>query len=236
MASTGWKEWKKKDMTADDVDTHPPTDDDASRSSTPPAAAPMDDPGRPAIADANGAFRRAVESTTDLVTFHARDGRVLFANRAGARGHRRRARRPAAAASTSTSSSTTTPEQLAEMRQSIIDFGRWSGELDVRGVDLRIPASVVVTGHRDANGRYEYFSALSRDITERRPIDAARRRSETALRSIVQSSPLPIFAVDAAGTVHVWNRACEELFGWIVVRGDRLASRRSSIRPRRSAR
>ena len=30
----------------------------------------------------------------------------------------------------------------------------------------------------------------------------------------MQSSPLPIFAVDAAGTVHVWNRACEELFGW----------------------
>ena len=78
-------------------------------------------------------------------------------------------------------------------------YGRWSGELDVRGVDLRIPASVVVTGHRDANGRYEYFSALSRDITERRAIDAARRRSETALRAIVQSSPLPIFAVDARG-------------------------------------
>ena len=108
----------------------------------------------------------------------------------------------------------TTPEQLAEMRQSIIDHGRWSGELDVRGVDLRIPASVVVTGHRDASGRYEYFSALSRDITDRRATDAARRRSETALRAIVQSSPLPIFALDAAGTVHVWNRACEELFGW----------------------
>ena len=30
----------------------------------------------------------------------------------------------------------------------------------------------------------------------------------------MQSSPLPIFAVDAAGTVHVWNHACEELFGW----------------------
>ena len=40
----------------------------------------------------------------------------------------------------------TTPEQLAEMRQSIIDHGRWSGELDLLGVDLR--DSGVGRGHR----------------------------------------------------------------------------------------
>ena len=214
MASTGWKEWKKKDMTADDVDAHPPTDDDVSRASLPPrAAAPVDDRSRPAIADVNGAFRRAVESTTDFVTFHARDGRVVFANRAA---------REAIGVGPDDSLPRldlneffgTTPEQIAGIRQSILDHGRWSGELDVLGVDRSIPASVVVSGHRDANGRYEYFSVLSRDITERRATDAARRRSEAALRSIVQSSPLPIFAVDADGTVHVWNRASEELFGW----------------------
>ena len=66
----------------------------------------------------------------------------------------------------------TTPELLAEMRQSIIEYGRWSGELDVRGVDLRLPASVVVTGHRDASGRYEYFSAL---VTRHHRATRARR-------------------------------------------------------------
>jgi diguanylate cyclase (GGDEF)-like protein/PAS domain S-box-containing protein len=40
------------------------------------------------------------------------------------------------------------------------------------------------------------------------------RRSETVLRAIVRSSPAAIFALDARGTVHVWNRASEELFGW----------------------
>ena len=30
----------------------------------------------------------------------------------------------------------------------------------------------------------------------------------------MQSSPLPIFALDARGTVHVWNHASEALFGW----------------------
>ena len=34
------------------------------------------------------------------------------------------------------------------------------------------------------------------------------------LRAIVQSSPLAIFALDRHGTVHVWNRAAEDLFGW----------------------
>jgi len=222
MASTGWKEWKKKDMTADGV-ADPTPDSPSTRAAPPPApnaaldtpsaarrVEPDDDNG---IADTNGAFRRAVESTTDFVTFHARGGRILYANRA--------ARDVIGVGPDDPLPQVdmyeffdATPAQLAEMRSSIIDHGRWSGELDVRGIDVRVPASVVVTGHRDANGRYEYFSALSRDITERRASDAARRRSETALRSIVQSSPLAILAVDAAATVHVWNHACEELFGW----------------------
>ncbi|MGO9872754.1 MAG: EAL domain-containing protein [Acidimicrobiia bacterium] len=215
MSSTGWKEWKKKDMTADGVEALPTIISEPDRA----PSAELDAPPVPSaedwnrIADANGAFRRAVESTTDLVTFHARGGDIIFANRA--------AREVIGVGPDDPLPRVdihqffdTTPVQLAEMRQSIIDHGQWSGELDVCGVDFRIPASVVISGHRDENGRYEHFSALSRDISERRANDAARRRSEAALRSIVQSSPLPILAVDAAGTVHVWNRASEDLFGW----------------------
>ena len=158
-------------------------------------------------------LRRAVESTTDLITFHARGGRMLFANRAareligvGPDDPLPRLEMDEFFVST--------PEQQREMRQAIVDHGRWAGELLVRRRDLRIPVSVVVNGHRDASGHYEYFSATARDISDQRANEAARRRSETALRAIVQSSPLPIFALDARGTVHVWNRASEELFGW----------------------
>jgi diguanylate cyclase (GGDEF)-like protein/PAS domain S-box-containing protein len=165
------------------------------------------------IADPQGAFRRAVESTTDLVTFHARGGRMLYANLAARELMGIGPDDPLPPVEMNEFFATT-PALLAEMRAGIVEHGRWSGELDVRGADLRIPASVVVTGHRDATGRYEYFSALARDITEQRAIDAARRRSETALRAIVQSSPLSIFAVDARGVVHVWNHASEDLFGW----------------------
>ena len=115
------------------------------------------------------------------------------------------------------------------MRQAIIDHGRWAGELEIRGRDRRIAASVVVSGHRDANGRYEYFSALSRDISDQRAAEAARRRSETALRAIVQSSPLPIFALDARGTVHVWNRALRGAVRVAGVRRRRRAASRSRV-------
>jgi len=54
----------------------------------------------------------------------------------------------------------------------------------------------------------------SHDITERREAEEARARSEAALRAIVQSSPLPIYALDRSGNVQLWSRACEELFGW----------------------
>ena len=158
-------------------------------------------------------LRRAVESTTDLITFHARGGRMLFANRAARELIGVGPDDPLPQLEMDEFFETTT-EQLAEMREAIIDGGRWAGELLVRGRDLRLPASVVVTGHRDASGRYEYFSAIARDISDQRANEAARRRSETALRAVVQSSPLPIFALDARGTVHVWNHAAEELFGW----------------------
>jgi len=158
-------------------------------------------------------LRRAVEATTDFVTFHTRTGRVLFANGAARAAIGLAVGEPLPDAGIRDFFSATT-EQQAEIRDALADYGRWSGELDVHGRDRTIPASVVITGHRDAEGRYEYFSALARDITEQRAVDAARRRSEGALRAIVQSSPLAIFAVDGEGAVQVWNHACEELFGW----------------------
>ena len=46
-------------------------------------------------------------------------------------------------------------------------------------VGRRMPASVGVVAHRDEHGDIEYYSALSRDLTDQRSMTAARRRSET---------------------------------------------------------
>jgi diguanylate cyclase (GGDEF)-like protein/PAS domain S-box-containing protein len=58
------------------------------------------------------------------------------------------------------------------------------------------------------------FVVNARDVTDRREAETARRRSEMALRAIVQASPVAILALDRRGQVHVWNVACEEMFGW----------------------
>ena len=68
-----------------------------------------------------------------------------------------------------------------------------------------------------------------RDVTDRREAEDARRRSEMALRAIVQASPVAILALDRASHVHVWNLACDVTFGWTaaeVVGGAR------AVRPR----
>ncbi len=58
------------------------------------------------------------------------------------------------------------------------------------------------------------FVVNSRDITDRRRAEEARRRSEALLRSIVQHSPLAIYAIDGDGRIRLWNKACEVAFGW----------------------
>ena len=74
------------------------------------------------------------------------------------------------------------------------------------------------------------FVVNARDVTDRREAEAARRRSEMALRAIVQASPVAILALDRRGHVHVWNVACEQMFGWTAadVVGGRRRSRRTS--------
>src|SRR5437016_6359300 len=178
----------------DGPDARPP-DDDLQRAlrGGPDAAAQLAE-----LTDEIVRLRRAVEATTDFVTFHTRTGRVLFANGAARAAIGLAVGEPLPEVGIRDFFGAT-PEQVAEIRDALADYGRWSGELDVHGRDRTIPASVVITGHRDAEGQYEYFSALARDITEQRAVDAARRRSEGALRAIVQASPLAIFAVDGDG-------------------------------------
>src|SRR5262245_40362624 len=93
-------------------------------------------------------LRRAVDATTDFVTFHTRSGRMLFANRAAREmiGLGLDAPLPEVAIHDFFEAR---PEQVDEIRDALAAEGRWSGELDVRGVSGRVPASVVVTGHRN---------------------------------------------------------------------------------------
>ncbi|HWS45691.1 MAG TPA: EAL domain-containing protein [Acidimicrobiia bacterium] len=156
---------------------------------------------------------RAVESTHELVTFHDGRGRIIFANAAAREffGIGAGARVPPIGPSEFLENDAVVPE----ISNALHTKGEWSGELAVVGHrGRRVVLSIGLVAHFDRNGELEYYSALSTDLTEQRRSDAARRRSEAALRAVVQASPLPIIALDSRGTVHVWNRASEELFGW----------------------
>ena len=155
-----------------------------------------------------------LEASPDLVSFHDLEGRAFSLNEAArqffgvAPGEQPKPRDVRRYLDLS-------EEQMAEIAAALFGDGLWQGELDIRspGGQTR-PASVVVVAHRGADGQPQFYSAVTRDISEYRAADDARRRSEAALRAIVQSSPLAIYVVDRLGRVQLWNRACEELFGW----------------------
>lgn len=56
-----------------------------------------------------------------------------------------------------------------EIRPAIDEFGVWNGEMDLALPDGRmIPVSQVVIGHRDLEGRLQYYSSIARDISDLR--------------------------------------------------------------------
>jgi diguanylate cyclase (GGDEF)-like protein/PAS domain S-box-containing protein len=150
-----------------------------------------------------------------MITFHESDGRMFFANVA-AREFFGIGGRDSVPPLGPTDYLDAEPERLSELEAALATKAMWSGELTaVSSSGRRMPVEVSVVGHRDADGAVEYYSAVSRDLTERKRAESARQRSETVLRAIVQSSPLAIFAIDRDGVVHVWNHAAEEVFGWV---------------------
>ena len=67
---------------------------------------------------------------------------------------------------------------------------------------------------RDSAGRPVRMTGTVLDITARRQAEEALREANNHLHTLIESSPLAICSVDAAGLVRTWNTAAERLFGW----------------------
>ena len=58
------------------------------------------------------------------------------------------------------------------------------------------------------------MQGLLMDITDRREAEERLQETNEALRTLIESSPLAIVALDLEGRVTRWNAAAERIFGW----------------------
>jgi PAS domain S-box-containing protein len=76
-------------------------------------------------------------------------------------------------------------------------------------------ANIVVTAIHDASGALQGFAKVSHDMTERKQYEEALRKSNERTRSILETAIDAIVVMDTAGVVREWNRAAEQMFGFV---------------------
>ena len=169
-----------------------------------------------------------LEATTDLVAIADLSGRLLYLNAAGqallglsaedAIGH------PIAGLA---------PERLRpvvhdEIWPALIRDSLWTGEAVVLARDGReVPVSVVAVAHRAADGTVEFLSAIVRDLTERKRIDAELRRQREAL---YQTEKLATMGTVLAGVAHELNNPLTAVTGYAGLLRQELAGTPSATR------
>lgn len=76
-------------------------------------------------------------------------------------------------------------------------------------------ANVVITAIRDAEGRLQGYSKITRDLSERRRQEQALRQSEEHLRQLIEGvADYAIFRLDPDGTVATWNLGAQRIKGY----------------------
>ena len=102
---------------------------------------------------------------------------------------------------------------------------REDGRFETRGLRLRrdgshFVAETTLTVVRDDSGTLLGYGAITRDVSERTALHERLSASEQRLRSLVDTVLDTLvdglIIIDRAGTIQVFNRACEKLFGYTV--------------------
>jgi two-component system, cell cycle sensor histidine kinase and response regulator CckA len=145
---------------------------------------------------------KTLEATTDFVGIGTRDGHLDYLNRAG--------RRMVGLAddhdlSTVRPPDLHPPETLALLEREalpVIARGEtWRGEGELRALDgARIPVSFVLVPHPDVDGGAPRFTAVVRDLRERKRVEAALAASEREQRTLLEASADVVVVLDGEGT------------------------------------
>ncbi|HEX8938778.1 MAG TPA: PAS domain S-box protein [Candidatus Limnocylindrales bacterium] len=89
-------------------------------------------------------------------------------------------------------------------------FGRELAGLRADGSEF--PAEIGLSSF--VAGAERYVTVVVADISRRKAAERELVTANETLRSLVDSSPLPILLLDLDGTVRLWNLAAERVFGW----------------------
>ena len=105
------------------------------------------------------------------------------------------------------------PEKALEMAA---DKGRFEGESwRLRKDGTKFWASIIIDRISDPRGNLVGFAAISRDLTERKAVEASLRRSEEQFRRLVQGvTDYSIFLLEPDGRVATWNAGAQRIKGY----------------------
>src|SRR5580765_3057862 len=163
----------------------------------------------------SGLLRAIVESSDDAIIGKTLDGTIVSWNAGAQRsyGH-------TAAEAVGQSITLIIPEDLRDEQQRILEEIR-AGRRVASHETIRVtrdgrhvPISLTVSPILDAGGHVVGASAIGRDITETKRVEAALRSSQERYRSIIDSAVDAVLVIDRRGRIEEFNAAAERMFGF----------------------
>jgi PAS domain S-box-containing protein len=106
-------------------------------------------------------------------------------------------------------------ETFPQEMPKLLSSGVWRGEgclLHRNGTE--IPISQLVIVHKNENDEVEYFSAISRDITEVKKAEEQLKQSQKRLTRIIEQTPIGVMEFNPQGEFIEWNSSAEKIFGY----------------------
>ena len=145
-----------------------------------------------------------LEGTTDFVGFADPQGRILYINKAGREMVGVRKDEDVSTLSIHDIHPDWTNKMLNdEGLPTATRDGIWTGETAFLHRDgHEIPTSMVLLGHKTSDGEIEFFSTISRDITEPKRVEKALRDSEARYQDLYDNAP-DMFASEEAATANI---------------------------------